>query len=149
MALESNDDREAGRSELGWWLLTAGALVVAHVFEHFVVHRGVVLPSVAITGTVAPWMWATLFAPELVVCFIAGWRLRSFGLVAIYAAAAAVIREAMQLGWYVLREPGHETAFVVPSHELAVRTPLVVAVYLLVIAVASSSGREERALDQA
>jgi hypothetical protein len=124
---------------LGW----LGVSIVALVLEHSVVHRGVVVPAIESTGTVPPWAWVALIAPELVACFAAGWRLRAWRLVITYAALATAIRTA----WYSLLaaagEPGHGAL-----RESALRTPLVGIAYLLVAGIASCSGKEIARIDE-
>jgi hypothetical protein len=130
--------------EVPWLAVTAGALVCALAFEHWFVHRGVVLPTIE-TGRHAPlWVWGALFAPELVALFIAGWRLRSWTVVAIYAGLATAIRETFQILLLVLSEPGHTSTSSVS--EFAFSSPLVALAYLLVLGLASSSGRDEEQL---
>ena len=125
------------------WL---GALGAALVVEHFVVHRGVILPAIEATGSVPPWAWAALYAPELVACFVAGWYLRSWALVAVYAVLATLLRERFYLLLHALCEPGHESA-TAPRAEFALAAPLVAIAYLVVLVVASLSSREDAELD--
>jgi hypothetical protein len=127
--------------ELPWLAVTAGALALALAFEHWVVHRGIVLPALDAAGRAPPWVWAALFIPELVVLFLSGWRLRSWTLVALHAGLATAIRELCQVLLLVLREPGHTSAASVS--EFAFSSPVVALAYLLVLGAASASGREE------
>jgi hypothetical protein len=125
------------------WL---GALALAFIVEHFVVHRGVILPSIEVTGSVPPWAWAALYAPELVACFVAGWNLRSWTLVGVYALLATLLRERFFLLLNALGEPGHATA-TAPRAEFGPAAPLVALAYVLVLVVASLSSREDAQLD--
>jgi hypothetical protein len=127
--------------ELPWLAVTAGALTLALAFEHWVVHRGIVLPAIEATGQAPLWVWGALFAPELVALFIPGWRLRSWTLVAIHAGLATAVRQIAEVVLLVLREPGHTRVSSVS--EFAFSAPLVTLAYLLVLGLASASGREE------
>ena len=126
------------------WL---GALGIALVVEHFVVHRGVILPAIEATASVPPWAWAALYAPELVACFVAGWHLRSWALVGVYAVLATVLRERFYLLLHALGEPGHEAVSGVPRAEFALAAPIVAVAYVIVLVVASLSSREDAELD--
>lgn len=133
----------AGVLRIVAWL---GALGIALVVEHFVVHRGVILPTIAATGSVPPWAWAALYAPELVACFVAGWHLRSWALVGVYAVLATLLRERFYQLLHALGEPGHE-AVTAPRAEFALAAPLVAVAYVIVLVVASLSSREDAELD--
>jgi hypothetical protein len=132
--------------EAGWLALTLAGLAATFTFEHWVVHREVILPTLQATGSVTPWMWGALLAPEMVVAFVAGWRLRGRGLVVVYALAAGALREAFEYALVRLGEPGHEQAFTEAS-EFAFGTPLVAVAYLVLFTLASASGRTDEALD--
>jgi hypothetical protein len=136
-----SDWRDAVDRELPWLALTMGALGLALAFEHWVVHRGVVLPAIDADGFAPPWVWGALFVPELVVLFATGWRLRSWTLVALHAGLAAGVRELFHVLLLVLREPGHTSTVTVS--EFALKAPVVALAYLLVLGLASASGREE------
>lgn len=129
----------------GGWL---GVLVAALIVQHFVVHRGVIVPAAATNEGVPPWAWAALFAPELIACFAAGWRLRTWKLVAIYAALATLVRQGFFFLLHVFNEPGHETGLE-SRPDVALTLPIVALAYLAIIAVASLSGREDAQLDRA
>jgi len=139
----------AGRAwgrEAGWLGLTLLALLAALCVEHWVVHRGVILPSLTITGQVLPWMWGALFGPELMVAFVAGWRLRLIGLAAVYAPAATLLRHGFELALARAGEPGH----VVPAasaSEFVLFPPLVALAYFAIFAFAAVSGREDARLE--
>jgi hypothetical protein len=126
------------------WL---GALALALIVEHFVVHRGVILPSLEVTGSVPPWAWAALYAPELVTCFVAGWNLRSWTLIGVYALLATLLRDRLFLLLSALGEPGHVAA-TSPRAEFGPAAPLVALTYVVVLVVASLSSREDAALDR-
>jgi hypothetical protein len=128
----------------GGWL---GVLVAALIVQHFVVHRGVILPASATPEGVPPWAWAALFAPELLACFAAGWRLRSWKLVAMYAALATLVREGFFFLLHLVNEPGHETGLA-SRPDAALTPPIVALAYLAVLVVASLSGREDAQLDR-
>jgi hypothetical protein len=138
--------RSGTAREAGFLGLTLVALLAALGVEHWVVHRGVLLPSIELSGHATPWMWGALFAPELMVAVVAGWRLRSAPLVALYAVAAAIVREAFELALARLGEPGHREAHVGVS-EFAISAPLVAGAYLAVFAFASACGRDDARLD--
>jgi hypothetical protein len=124
------------------WL---GALAIALIVEHFVVHRGVILSAIEATGSVPHWAWAALYAPELIVCFVAGWNLRSWALVGVYAVLATLLRERFYLLLHAFGEPGHGA--VTPRAEFELAAPVVAVAYVVVLAVASLSSREDAELD--
>lgn len=124
-----------------WLALTLACLALAIALEHFVLHRQMILPAMA-THSVPPWMWGALFVPEMGVCFVAGWHLRSIGWLAVYAAAGAVLRQVVFLALALAGEPGHaEEVFMAPGN-IAQGIPLVAVVYFLVLGLASMSARE-------
>jgi hypothetical protein len=137
---------EGAWREAGWLALTLAGLVTTLAFEHWVVHRQVILPTLQATGSVMPWMWGALLAPEMVVAFVAGWRLRTPALVVLYALAAGAAREAFEYMLARLGEPGHELAYS-PGAEFAFGTPFVAIAYLVLFALAAASGRTDEALD--
>jgi hypothetical protein len=92
-------------------------------------------------------MWGALLAPEMVVAFVAGWRLRTPGLVVVYALTAGTLREAFEYALARLGEPGHEQAFTAVSEEFAFGTPFAAIAYLVLFALASASGRTDDSLD--
>jgi hypothetical protein len=122
--------------------------VVAQVVEHFVVHRGIVLPEVKATGTVPAWAWAALLAPELVACFAAGWGLRSWRPVVAYAALATSLR----VGFYALLsatgEPGHGPLDGARG-EITLTPPIVALAYLVIAGMGAYSRRQAEQLDGA
>src|SRR5512133_3881685 len=101
---------------------TLVALLATLALEHFVVHLQIVLPTLALTATPPFWMYAAMVVPELVVFFVAGYRLRTSA-------------------------PGHLGPSPLDRYtEFATRTPVVAIGYLLVLAVAAWSGEDERRL---
>lgn len=137
----------------GAWLREAGLLALTLVglvaglgFEHWVVHRQMILPALDAGGYVLPWMWGALYAPELVIAFVAGWRLRSPSAIAVYAGAAAVVREGFELWLARIGEPGHAVGGA-PVSEFVFATPLVALAYIVVLALAAVSGQSDEALD--
>jgi hypothetical protein len=145
-AMGSGRARTAWR-EAGWLALTLVSLTLTLAFEHWVVHRQVILPSLAATGAVLPWMWGALLAPEMVVAFVAGWRVRGLRVLVIYALAAAVLREAFELELARMGEPGHGPPGT-PISEFAFGAPFVAIAYFVLFAFASASGRSDEALDE-
>ena len=121
-------------------------VLVAYLFEHFVVHRLVVLPSMEADGSVPPWLWVGLVAPELLVGFATGWRLRSRAAAVMFAGMAALVRESCQLVLAATGEPGHLVG-AHPVADLATSTPVVATAYLIAILLASSLAREEESID--
>lgn len=134
------------RGELPWLGMSLCGILAAHAFSHFVIHRGAILASLAATGTVPAWMWGALFAPELVACFLVGWRLSTWWQVGLYALTATAARQGCELALHRTGDPGHALE---GPREVLVATPVVGLVYLLLIGLASSSGRQERQLDRA
>ncbi len=133
-------------TELPWLAATALALVATLAVEHFLVHRQIVLPTLAFTSRAPFWMYAAMIVPELVVFFAAGYRLRSWVVLAMYAGVGGVVRS----GFHYLLELAHEPGHVAVAHErmseFAMTTPVVAIGYLLVLAVAAWSGEDERRL---
>jgi hypothetical protein len=121
-------------------------ILAAHAFSHFVIHRGAILASIAAGGTVPAWMWGALFAPELVTCFIIGWRLSSWAQVIVYALTAALARQACEIALHLAGDAGH--ALDGPRSAL-VAAPIVALVYALLLGLASATGRQDRQLDRA
>ena len=91
-------------------------------------------------------MWGALFAPELLACFIVGWRLSSWPQVLAYAGAAALARQACEITLHVAGDAGH--ALDAPRSAI-VATPVVALVYALLLGLASATGRQDRQLDRA
>lgn len=133
-------------AELPWLGLTVLGLVTAHLVAHFVVHRQIVLESLAATGEVAPWMWGALVTPELIVCFLAGWRLRSWTGVVMYAGIGALVRDVVHLGLWAASEPGHPLLTTQPPGRLALAMGAVALSYLVAFGLASHSAREDERL---
>jgi hypothetical protein len=132
-------------TELPWLAVTVLALVATLAVEHFVVHRQIVLPTLAFTSQPPFWMFAAMVVPELVVFFAAGYRLRTFVALAMYAGTGAIVRTGFHFLLQALHEPGHAAAADRLS-EFAMSTPIVSIGYLLVLAVAAWSGEDERRL---
>lgn len=126
--------------------LAAAGLVVTFALEHYVVHRQIVLPALALTPQPPLWMFAAMVVPELIVFFVAGYRLRTWLAVAMYAGVGGLLRGGFQLLLAVLREPGHVDALQQPFSEFALTTPAVTIGYLLVLGLAAWSGEDERRL---
>jgi len=133
------DARPATR-ELAWLGLMLVALVTALAFEHWIVHLQMLLPALA-QGAVPPWIYGALFVPELVACFLSGWRLRSRAWIIAYAIAAATVRQLFHGMLGSLGEPGHLTLLDAPA-EFAFATPIVVFLYALVFSLAAESSKE-------
>jgi hypothetical protein len=141
--LLSRNDPVRWRPELLVWLpVTLSALVATLAFEHWIVHREVILPALATSDEIPPWMWATLFVPELLTCFIAGWRLGNWRTLVLYAVLCGAARELFGFTLSRMGEPGHAGRFISPMSELAYSTPAVAAVYFLVFLLAAESGHE-------
>ncbi len=132
-------------SELPWLGATTLALVAMLAVEHFVVHRQIVLPTLALTAHPPFWMYAAMIVPELVVFFAAGYRLRSWLALAMYAGVGGIVRSGFHWLLQVAHEPGH-AAVTESISEFAMTTPFVAFGYLLVLAVAAWSGEDERRL---
>lgn len=133
--------------ELPWLGATVLALAATLVLEHFVVHLQIVLPTLALTATPPFWMYAAMVVPELVVFFVAGYRLRTIAAIVMYAGIGGLLRGAFHLALHLAKAPGHLGP--VPHDrfsEFATRTPIVTLGYLLVLAVAAWSGEDERRL---
>jgi hypothetical protein len=115
------------------------ALAAALAFEHAVVHRRMIAPVLAAGLPVPAWAWGTLFIPELVACFLSGWRIRGAAELAAYTSCAAALRAfaTFGLGW-----PGPPLAGGRTSALGMVAQVAVFAIgYLLTFALARSSAR--------
>ncbi len=133
-------------AELPWLGATMGALLGTLVLEHFLVHRLIVLPTLAFTPHVPFWMYAAMIVPELVVFFVAGYRVRTWVALVMYAGVGGLVRSAFHLALQLAREPGHVDGVHDRLSEFAMRTPVIALCYLVVLAVAASSGEDERRL---
>jgi len=133
-------------TELPWLGLAVAALLATFALEHFVVHRQIVLPALALTPQPPLWMFAAMVAPELVVFFAAGYRLRTWLAVLMYAGVGGLLRGGFQLALALAREPGHLDALQRPVSEFALTTPAVALGYLVVLGLAAWSGEDERRL---
>jgi hypothetical protein len=133
--------------ELPWLAATVVALPATLALEHFVVHLQIVLPTLALTATPPFWMYAAMVVPELVVFFVAGYRLRTVAALVMYAGVGGLVRGGFRLALHLAAAPGH--LGLAPQDrfsEFATRTPFVTVGYLLVVAVAAWSGEDERRL---
>jgi hypothetical protein len=133
-------------TELPWLGATTLALVAVLALEHFLVHRQIVLPTLALTSRPPFWMYAAMVVPELVVFFAAGYRLRAWSVVVAYACVGGLVRSGFHRLLELAREPGHLDVVHEGFSEYAMTTPLVAVGYLLVLAVAAWSGEDERRL---
>jgi hypothetical protein len=133
-------------SELPWLGAATLALVGTLAVEHFVVHRQIVLPTLELTSHPPFWMYGAMVAPELVVFFAAGYRLRTLLALAMYAGVGGVVRSLFHLALELAREPGHVASAHEGFSEFAMTTPAVAIGYLLVLGVAAWSGEDERRL---
>jgi hypothetical protein len=133
-------------TELPWLAAATLALVATLALEHFLVHREIVLPTLAFTPRPPFWMYAAMVVPELVVFFAAGYRLRTWLTAVMYAGVGALVRSAFHLVLQLAREPGHAGGVHDRFSEFAMRTPVIAVGYLVVLAVAAWSGEDERRL---
>jgi hypothetical protein len=133
-------------AELGPLAITTVALVATLALEHFLVHRQIVLPTLALTARPPFWMYAAMVVPELVVYFVSGYRLNTWAAVIMYAGVGGLVRSGFQGLLRVAGEPGHLGATPDGFSEFAMTTPLVAVGYLLVLALAAWSGEDERRL---
>lgn len=135
-------DSAALREELRWLGLTLAGLLLAIAFEHFVIQREVIQPAMRASSSVPPWMWGALFLPEMAVCVVSGWRIRSLTWLAVYAAAAGVLRETVFHAFSL--SPGVDHADAALAHGLSFsRGALLVGVlYFLILGLASMTSRE-------
>jgi hypothetical protein len=134
------------RGELPWLGVSVCGILAAHAFSHFVIHRGAILAAIAAGGTVPGWMWGALFAPELLVCVIVGWRLSSWPQVIVYAVTAAFARQASEIALHLAGDAGHALE---GPRSAVLAVPVVVLVYALLLGLASATGRQDRQLDRA
>jgi hypothetical protein len=132
----------AHREELRWLGLTLGGLALAIAFEHFVIHREVIQPVMQTSGQVPPWMWGALFLPEMAVCVVAGWRIRSLTWLAVYGAAGGFLREAVFHAFALSPQDGHAEAALSPGISFGRGALLVGIVYFLILGLASMTSRE-------
>ncbi len=133
-------------TELPWLGGSVLALVTTLAVEHFLVHRQIVLPTLAFTAHPPFWMYAAMVVPELVVFFAAGYRLRTWLALVMYAGVGGIVRSAFHWLLQAVHEPGHVAMSHESISEFAMTTPLVAVGYLLVLAVAAWSGEDERRL---
>ncbi len=115
-------------------------VLAALIFQHFVVHRLIIVPAEA-AGALAPWMLLALVSPELIVGLVTGWRLRSRPAAVMFAGMAAFLREGVQYLLAAAGEPGH--AMGRPFWQLLTSTPVVAAGYLFALLLASTIAREQ------
>lgn len=133
-------------AELPWLGATTLALLATLALEHFVVHRQIVLPTLALTPAPPFWMYAAMVVPELVLFFAAGYRLRTWLALVMYAGVGGLVRSVFHALLQLAGEPGHTAALHGALSELATMTPLVAVGYLLALAFAAWSGEDERRL---
>ncbi len=133
-------------TELPWLAAATLALVATLALEHFVVHRQIVLPTLAFTSRPPFWMYAAMIVPELVVFFASGYRLRTWTSLVMYAGVGGVVRSGFHLFLVIANEPGHVGGVRDRFSEFALKTPVVAIGYFLVLAVAAWSGEDERRL---
>jgi cell division protein FtsW (lipid II flippase) len=129
--------------ELPWFAGAMVGLAAMLCLEHFFVHKLIVLPTLEITAQPPLWMWGAMFVPELVWFFAAGWRLRSWSAVGVYAVAGAMLREGFDYLLARAAEPGHIDAFLDPFSDFAVNGPAIAIAYAIVLGLAAWSGRHE------
>ncbi len=132
--------------ELPWLGATTVALLGTLVLEHFLVHRQIVLPTLAFTAQPPFWMYAAMIVPELVVFFAAGYRLRTWSSLVMYAGVGGLLRGVFHAALEFAHEPGHVGSAHDRLTEFAMRTPVIAIGYLVVLAVAATSGEDERRL---
>jgi hypothetical protein len=121
------------------------ALATALAFEHWVVLRRMIAPVVEAGLPVPAWAWATLFIPELVACFLSGWRIRTFAELALYTAAATLLRAVATFfvggpGPLGAGPDGHAQGTVSATARVG-RAAVFAVAYLLTFALARSSAR--------
>jgi hypothetical protein len=121
----------------------AVALSAALAFEHAVVQRRMIAPVLAAGLPVPAWAWATLFIPELVACFLSGWRIRGFAELAAYTAGATALRTftTFGLGWPGPPLAGEAGRGPAAPAAVAVQALVFAVAYLLTFALARSSAR--------
>ena len=132
----------AHRGELRWLGLTLCGLALAIAFEHFVIHREMILPAMRASAALPPWMWGALFLPEMAVCVVAGWRIRSLAWLAVYAAAGGLLREIVFHAFSFTAEAGHAEAAFAPNTSFGQGALLVGIAYFLLLGLASMTARE-------
>jgi hypothetical protein len=128
---------------------TAAILVLVLAFEHWVIHRLIVIPALAHAPTPPLWAIDAMIAPELVLLFAAGLRVRSAIVALAYAGIGALIRGATQVALALAGEPGHERAANDLASEFAVSAPAAGIVYLLVVGLGASWRNAERGVEGA
>ncbi len=133
-------------AELPWLGVASIALVATFTLEHFLVHREIVLPTLALMPQPPFWMFAAMIVPELVVLFAAGYRLRGWLAIAMYAGVGAVLRTLFHAVLELAGEPGHIGVLHERFTEFTLKAPAVALGYLLVLALAAWSGEDERRL---
>jgi hypothetical protein len=127
---------------------TAATLVAVLAFEHWVVHRLIVIPALAYAAQPPLWTIAAMIAPELVVFFAVGLRIRSALAAVTYAGVGALLRGGAQVGLALAGEPGHDRVGDALASEFALSTPVVGLAYLLVLGLAVSWRDAERRVER-
>ncbi len=141
MHLPSDPEARPAGAELAWLVAALLAISASLVFEHWVVHLGMIVPLQRAGVPVPAWVHGVLYAPEMVACFATGWRLRGWRWVALYAVGATLLRQAFQLALSWLGQPGHAGPLHAPV-DFLFTTPLVGLAYLVIFGLASESARE-------
>jgi hypothetical protein len=142
MRLPIGSPRELPK-ELPWLGLTAAALLATFAFEHWAVHLLVVIPS-AQAGEAPPWAVAAMVLPELVVLFLAGFRLRSVLCIVTVAGIGALLRVGFHVFLWFVGAVGHADARHLPLSEVGLTAPMMGLAYLLVLGLAATMALEER-----
>jgi hypothetical protein len=132
--------------ELPWALVATLGLALALTLEHFFVYKQMILPALEITAEPPLWMLGAMFVPELIVSFVAGWRLRSWAAVVTYAIVGATLHEGFHYIVARAGDLGYATTFADPFADFAVQWPAVVVSYACVLGLAGWSARRERQL---
>lgn len=135
-------DSAALREELRWLGLTLAGLLLAIAFEHFVIQREVILPAMRSSSSVPPWMWGALFLPEMAVCVVSGWRIRSLTWLAISAGTAGLLRETVFHAFSLAPGIDHTEDALAHGVSFGRGALLVGVLYFLVLGLASMTARE-------
>jgi hypothetical protein len=126
----------------------AATLVAVLAFEHWVVHRLIVIPALTHGSQPPLWTVAAMVAPELVVFFAIGLRIHTALAAVTYAGVGSLIRGGAQVGLALLGEPGHHRTGDALASEFALATPIVGLAYLLVLGLALSWRDSERRVER-
>ena len=129
--------------ELPWLAASMLGLAATFTLEHFFVYKQIILPALEITAEPPLWMLGAMFVPELVAFFAAGWHLRSWGAVVVYAVSGATLREGFHRLLARAGEPGYVETFVDPFSDFAVHWMPIAIAYACVLGLAAWSGSRE------